>query len=96
MSAPMPFNPRDDQPLKEFADLHQQIVGLPLHLRRKLLPLCEKVGQFIHLQNKLIKIAQEAVDDLLLDSKYLQFDLEATRRKKEQLQELQDDREDYN
>lgn len=95
MTAPMPFDPRDDQPLKDFVDLHQQIAGLPVHLRRKLLPLCEQVGQFIHLQNKLIRIAQDAVDDLLLEGKYLQFDLEATRREKEQLQEQQDDQEEY-
>ncbi len=95
MSASMPFDPRDDQPLKEYVDLHQLIAGLPFYLRSKLLPLCEQVGQFIHLQNKLIRIAQDAVDDLLLETKYLQFDLEATRREKEQLQELHGDQEDF-
>ena len=84
----MPFDPRDEQPLKEYIDLHQLVVALPFHLRRKVLPLCEQVGQFIHLQNKLIRIAQDAVDDLLLESKYLQFDLEATRRENGYLRKM--------
>ena len=82
MSAPMPFDPSDVQPPKEFVDLHQQLIGLPLHVPLKLLPLCDQVGQFIYMQNKLIRIAQDAVDDLLLENKYLQFDLEATQRKR--------------
>src|SRR5580704_8025229 len=96
MSQPMGFDFTEDQPLQEFVDLHQAIAGLPPYLRRKLLPSCERVGQFIHLQSKLIKIAQDAVDDLQLEVRYLLFDVEATRREKALLQELQDDGEELN
>ena len=34
---------------------------------------------------RLLRIAQEAVDQLQLDVKYLQFDLEATRRERDEL-----------
>src|ERR1700722_15140311 len=84
----------EDQPLQEFVELRQSIAQMPYYLRSKLLPWVERVGQFIHLQTKLIKIAQDAVDDLQLEVRYLQFDLEATRREKALLQELQDDQDE--
>ena len=77
MSRPLPL---EDQPLQEFAELHEQIAGLPLYLRSKLQPLSERVGQFMHLQTKLIRISQDAIDDLQLENTYLRFDLESTRR----------------
>jgi hypothetical protein len=88
------MNYGDEQPLQEFVDLHKFVAELPHYLRQKLLPACERVGQFIHLQSKLIKIAQDAVDDLQLELNYLRFDLEATRREKAMLQELQDDQDE--
>jgi hypothetical protein len=86
-----PVNYSDDHPLEDLVELHERINELPYYLRQKLMPACTRVGQFIHLQSKIIKIAQDAVDDLQLEVKYLQFDLEATRREKELLQELRDD-----
>jgi hypothetical protein len=88
------MNFEDDQQPQEFVQLHQWVSELPFYLRQKLLPACERVRQFIHLQGKLIKIAQDAVDDLQLEVKYLQFDVEATRREKALLQELQDDQDE--
>ena len=38
------------------------------------------------LATNLFRIAQEAVDQLQLDAKYMQFDLEATRRERDELQ----------
>ena len=92
MSQSMNFG--DDRPMPEFGQLHDTIAQLPYYLRKKLLPVCEQVGQYLHLQSKLIKIAQDAVDDLQLEVKYLQFDLEATRREKQLLQELNNDDQD--
>ena len=40
------------------------------------------------LQGRLVKVAQDAVDQLQLDVKYLLFDVEATRRERDELREL--------
>ena len=83
---------RKDQVPQELIDLRAQMQHLPSYLRDKLMPLCERVGHFTRLQSRLVRMAQEAVDQLQLDVKYLMFDLEATRRERDefrqQLEEL--------
>ena len=94
MSKPVPTEWRKDQVPQELMELRSHLGALPLHWREKLLPLCERVGQFSRLQGKLVKIAQEAVDQLQLDVKYLLFDLEATRRERDELRQLLDEIEE--
>ena len=69
-------------------DLHGHLDSLPLHWREKLMPLCDRVGHFTRLQGGLMRIAQDAVDQLQLDVKYLIFDLEATRRERDELKDI--------
>ena len=76
---------RQDQVPAEMQDLTKQVEQLPFHLRQRLLPLCERMQHYTRLHSRLLRIAQEAVDQLQLDGKYLQFDLEATRRERDQL-----------
>ena len=76
---------RKEQIPSELIELKKHIEELPLHLRQKLLPLCERLHHFNRLHSRLLSIAQEAVDSLQLDAKYLQFDLEATRRERDEL-----------
>ena len=76
---------RQDQVPTEMQDLAKQIEQLPFHLRQRLLPLCERMMHYTRLHSRLLRIAQDAVDQLQLDGKYLQFDLEATRRERDQL-----------
>ena len=76
---------RKDQIPSELIDLKKQLEDLPLHLRQKLLPLCERLHHYNRLHSRLLRIAQEAVDQLQLDAKYMQFDLEATRRERDDL-----------
>lgn len=66
-------------------ELRKEIEALPLHLRQKLLPMCERLYHYTRLHTRLLRIAQEAVDQLQLDAKYMQFDLEATRRERDEL-----------
>jgi hypothetical protein len=77
---------RKDQIPSELIELRTQIEELPLHHRQKLLPLCERLHHYTRLHSRLLRIAQEAVDQLQLDAKYMQFDLEATRRERDELQ----------
>jgi hypothetical protein len=87
MAAPLrPSCNREELP-PELLQLRLQIDQLSWSQQQKLLPLCEKVCQFVGLQARLIRIAQEAVDQLHLDVKYLLFDVEVTRRERDELRE---------
>jgi len=76
---------RKDQLPSELMELRKQIDQLPLHLRQKLVPLTERMYHYTRLHSRLLRIAQEAVDQLQLEAKYLTFDLEATRRERDEL-----------
>ena len=82
MSKPHSQEWRKDQIPTELLDLRKEIEQLPLHLRQKMLPMCERLYHYSRLHSRLLRIAQEAVDQLQLDVKYMQFDLEATRRER--------------
>ena len=85
MAKPLPTEWRHDQVPQELVDLRDHLDKLPLHMRDKLVPLCDRLGHFTRLQGRLVRIAQDAVDQLQLDIKYLVFDLEATRRERDLL-----------
>ena len=76
---------RTDQVPQELKELHVHIGQLPVYWRDKLLPLCDRLAQYTRLQHRLVRIAQDAVDQLQLDVKYLNFDLEVTRRERDDL-----------
>ena len=76
---------RKDQIPSELIDLKRQIEQLPLPMRQEMLPLCERLYHYTRLHSRLLRIAQEAVDQLQLDVKYLHFDVEATRRERDEL-----------
>src|SRR5437762_12589913 len=85
MAQPKSQEWRKDQIPSELIELKKYLEELPLHLRQKLLPLCERLQHYNRLHSRLLRIAQEAVDQLQLDAKYMQFDLEATRRERDEL-----------
>ncbi len=88
MAKPLPTewrHDRQDPVPQELLDLRSHLDSLPLSFREKLVPLCDRVGHFTRLQGRLVRIAQDAVDQLQLDIKYLLFDLEATRRERDEL-----------
>jgi len=76
---------RKDQLPAELMELKKQIDHLPPANRQHLMPLCERLYHYTRLHSRLLRIAQEAVDQLQLDVKYLHFDVEATRRERDEL-----------
>src|SRR5262249_43971141 len=96
MTEPMKLEWRKDQVPAELTELRTHLDKLPLPVREKLVPLCERVAHYTRLQGKLVRIAQDAVDQLNLDIKYLLFDLEATRRERNELRTLLDEIEEEN
>jgi hypothetical protein len=69
---------------QELVELRIQLELLPESIRQNLVPLCEKVSQIARLQARMVRIGQDAVDQLQFDLKYLVFDLEATRRERDE------------
>jgi hypothetical protein len=85
MAPPLPLEARKDEVPVELVELRSHLDRLPTHLRTQVMPLCDRLAHFARLQTRLVRIAQDAVDQLQLDIKYLLFDLEATRRERDEL-----------
>jgi hypothetical protein len=99
MPAPLPPEWRHDPHIpRDLIEMRCHLDQLPLQFREKLVMLCDRVGHYARLQSRLVRIAQDAVDQLQLDVKYLSFDLEATRRERDdaiqQLRELAGNEDD--
>src|SRR5262249_32255134 len=86
MGKPLSTPLRQESIPTELTELSKQLEQLPFHCRQRLLPLCERLQHYTRLHSRLLRIAQDAVDQLQLDVKYLQFDLEATGRERDALQ----------
>ncbi len=76
----------------ELAELAVLVSGLPAEYRARVEPAVARVVQSAHRRRKILELVQEALSQLRLDMKYLIFDLEATRRERDeyrrQLEEL--------
>lgn len=94
MATPLSTDWRKDHVPQDLVELRNHVEQMPLPLRSKLAPLCERVAHFTRLQGRLVKVAQDAVDQLQLDVKYLLFDVEATRRERDELRQLLEEIED--
>jgi len=76
----------------EIAELAVLVNSLPDEYRAKIQPAVARVVQSAQRRRKILELVQEALSQLRLDMKYLIFDLEATRKErdeyKRQLEEL--------
>lgn len=68
----------------ELIRLVEAIEQLPAEHRRRLDPLCVNVVAGTRRRRRILKLVQEALGQLRLDMKYLMFDLEATRRERDE------------
>ena len=71
------------------------IRNLPDEVSRELTPALERVVESTKRRRRILSLVQDALSQLRLDMKYLMFDLEATRRERDEyhakLQELESD-----
>jgi hypothetical protein len=65
-------------------DLATAIDHLPDEQRAKLVPLMAKVLESTRRRRRILNLVQDALAQLRLDMKYLMFDLEATRRERDE------------
>lgn len=70
---------------KDLQELEQAIAALPAEHRQPLADLFDRVAKSTHRRQRILGLVQEALSQLRLDMKYLLFDLEATRRERDQL-----------
>jgi hypothetical protein len=68
---------------KEIAELVAVIDALPDQIRARISPVMDKVVENTKRRRRILNLVQDALSQLRLDMKYLMFDLEATRRERD-------------
>lgn len=72
---------------KDVAELSQLIAALPEEHRTGLEAVLQRVADSARRRQRILTLVQEALSQLRLDTKYLLFDLEATRRERNRYRE---------
>ncbi len=67
----------------ELAELVAAVNRLPAESRRQVEPLLTRVVESTKRRRRILNLVQDALSQIRLDMKYLMFDLEATRRERD-------------
>ncbi len=87
MSAPKRFHETETESLPvEMLELGRQITEMRGPDKEEILFAYGRVSDSIQRRRRILNLVQEALSQLRLDVKYLMFDLETTRRERDQLQ----------
>jgi hypothetical protein len=76
---------QDAQLPPDIEQLAAAIENLPTQHRLAIEPIMVRVIQSTRRRRRILKLVQDALGQLRLDMKYLMFDLEATRRERDEL-----------
>ncbi|QDT04317.1 hypothetical protein K227x_27070 [Rubripirellula lacrimiformis] len=77
----------DETPI-ELQEMAKAIESLPARYREVVAPAMARVVECSTRRRRILNLVQEALSQLRLDMKYLIFDLEATRRERDQYKEM--------
>ena len=77
---------------QEILDLQAAVKELPQETRDKLEPLLNKAIECSGRRRRILSLVQDALSQLRLDMKYLAFDVEATRRERDDAQRKLEER----
>lgn len=80
-----------DELSREMIDLGHQISQLPSPHQDEMQVLYTRVVDSVKRRRRILTLVQEALSQLRLDIKYLMFDLEVTRRERDELRQRLDD-----
>jgi hypothetical protein len=69
---------------REVLDLAEVLHALPSEFRQNVEPLLSRVIDSNRRRRRILSLVQDALSQLRLDMKYLAFDLEATRRERDE------------
>ncbi len=76
--------PGTDEVPAEILDLATAISQLPAECRDKVDPVLVRVIESTKRRRRILSLVQDALSQLRLDMKYMVFDLEATRRERDE------------
>ena len=79
---------------KDLTDLAAEIANLPKEQREKFDAIYQRVADSTRRRQRILHLVQEALSQLRLDMKYLLFDLESTRRERDDLKTALDEFEE--
>ena len=82
-TSPAIKNTADELPL-DIIELAQVLQQLPLEQRLAVEPVFARVVESTKRRRRILNLVQDALSQLRLDMKYLMFDLEATRRERDE------------
>lgn len=82
--------PTDELP-REIIDLARHIAALPEEFQPEMETAYNRVVDSVKRRRRILALVQEALSQLRLDIKYLMFDLEVTRRERDELRERHGD-----
>ena len=88
-----PANSPDDLH-PDLVDLGEFVASLPPDLRQRAEPLFERVVGTMKRRRRILTLLQDSLSQLRLDMKYLLFDLDATRRERDELRRRVERRDD--
>jgi hypothetical protein len=83
-NSPESIAPAQDQIPADLSRLSEAIHGLPEPYAAQLAPLVDAVMESTKRRRRILTLVQDALSQLRLDMKYLMFDLEATRRERDE------------
>jgi len=67
----------------DLIDLGSALARLPEEYRERIEPILARVVESTKRRRRILNLVQDALSQLRLDMKYLMFDLEATRRERD-------------
>lgn len=82
-TAPRVSTTNTDELPKDLIELSLAIAKLPAEHRTQIDPILNQVVESTRRRRRILTLVQEALSQLRLDMKYLMFDLEATRRERD-------------
>lgn len=85
------FNKKSEELPKDLLELQALIAALPPEHRANVEPVLGRVVESTKRRRRILNLVQEALSQLRLDMKYLVFDLEATRRERDEYRSTIDD-----
>ncbi len=77
---------------RELAELGQLITSLPGPHQPELDVSFQRIVESVRRRHRILVLVQEALSQLRLDVKYLMFDLDATRKERDELRQQLEDR----
>ena len=87
---PMKSADTDQLPI-DLNDLISVVESLPQRYRTELEKPLNRVVEYTRRRRRILNLIQEALSQLRMDMKYMMFDLEATRRERDEYKNSSDD-----